>query len=63
MMKRLRNPHLPGIADVIEQGDSLLIVMDYVKVICLFHFYIIYNNIFSIQPQITIFRCNIQCIQ
>ena len=28
MMKRLRNPHLPGIADVIEQGDSLLIVMD-----------------------------------
>lgn len=31
MMKRLRNPHLPGIADVIEQGDSLLIVMDYVE--------------------------------
>ena len=22
MMKRLRNPHLPGIADVIEQGDT-----------------------------------------
>lgn len=31
MMKRLRHPHLPGIADVIEEGESLLIVMDYIE--------------------------------
>lgn len=31
MMKTLHHPHLPGIADVIEEGDSLLIVMDYIE--------------------------------
>lgn len=31
MMKRLRHPNLPAIIDVIEQEDSLLIVMDYVE--------------------------------
>lgn len=31
MMKKLRHPHLPGVNDVIEQGDSLLIVMDYIE--------------------------------
>ena len=30
-MKRLKNPHLPSIVDVIEQGERLLIVMDYVE--------------------------------
>lgn len=31
LMKRLKNPHLPSIVDVIEQGERLLIVMDYVE--------------------------------
>ena len=31
LMKKLRNPHLPGIADVIERRGSLLIVMDYIE--------------------------------
>lgn len=31
MLKRLRHPHLPGIIDVIENRDSLLIVMDYIE--------------------------------
>lgn len=31
MMKRLKHPHLPSVADVIERADSLLIVMDYVE--------------------------------
>lgn len=31
MMKQLSHPHLPGIADVIEDGDTLLIVMDYIE--------------------------------
>lgn len=31
LMKRLSNPHLPSIVDVIEQDGGLLIVMDYVE--------------------------------
>lgn len=31
MMKKLNNPHLPNIIDVIEGGNSLLIVMDYIE--------------------------------
>lgn len=31
MMKRLSHPHLPGIIDVIENQDTLLIVMDYIE--------------------------------
>ena len=31
MMKKLKHPHLPGIADVIESEFSLLIVMDYIE--------------------------------
>lgn len=31
MMKRLKHPHLPSIVDVIEQKESLLIVMDYIE--------------------------------
>lgn len=31
MMKRLKHPNLPGIADVIEEKESLLIVMDYIE--------------------------------
>lgn len=31
MMKKLRHPYLPGIADVIENQNSLLIVMDYIE--------------------------------
>lgn len=31
LMKRLQNPHLPSIVDVIERGKTLLIVMDYVE--------------------------------
>lgn len=31
MMKKLKHPHLPGIVDVIENRDSLLIVMDYIE--------------------------------
>ena len=31
MMKKLRHPYLPGIADVIENRNSLLIVMDYIE--------------------------------
>ena len=31
MMKKLKHPHLPGIVDVIENQDSLLIVMDYIE--------------------------------
>lgn len=31
MMKRLKHPNLPAIVDVIEQKDSLLIVMDYIE--------------------------------
>lgn len=31
MMKKLRHPHLPGIVDVIENQNSLLIVMDYIE--------------------------------
>lgn len=31
LMKRLKNLHLPSIVDVIEQGERLLIVMDYVE--------------------------------
>ena len=30
-MKKLKHPHLPSIVDVIEQDDSLLIVMDYIE--------------------------------
>ena len=31
MMKRLKHPNLPAIVDVIEQKDSMLIVMDYIE--------------------------------
>lgn len=31
MMKKLRHSHLPSIVDVIENGSSLLIVMDYIE--------------------------------
>lgn len=31
LLRRLRHPNLPAIADVIEHGDSLLIVMDYIE--------------------------------
>lgn len=31
MLKKLRHPHLPSVVDVIERGDSLLIVMDYIE--------------------------------
>ena len=31
MMKRLRHPSIPSIVDVIEDGETLLIVMDYVE--------------------------------
>ena len=31
MMKRLKHPNLPGLADVIEEKESLLIVMDYIE--------------------------------
>lgn len=31
MMKRLKHPHLPSVVDVIEEGNSLLIVMDYIE--------------------------------
>lgn len=31
MMKRLKNPHLPAIVDVIEKNDRILIVMDYIE--------------------------------
>lgn len=31
MLKRLHHPHLPSIVDVIEEDDSLLIVMDYIE--------------------------------
>ncbi len=31
MLKKLRHPHLPGVVDVIERGESLLIVMDYIE--------------------------------
>ncbi len=31
MLKKLRHPHLPCIIDVIENEDSLLIVMDYIE--------------------------------
>ena len=31
MLKRLSHPHLPGIVDVIENRDTLLIVMDYIE--------------------------------
>ncbi len=31
MMKCLKHPNLPAIVDVIERGDSLLIVMDYIE--------------------------------
>lgn len=31
MMKGLSHPHLPGIVDVIENRDALLIVMDYIE--------------------------------
>ena len=31
MMKRLKHPNLPAIVDVIEQKESLLIVMDYIE--------------------------------
>ncbi len=31
MMKKLNHPHLPGIVDVIENRDALLIVMDYIE--------------------------------
>ncbi|MDR0513661.1 MAG: serine/threonine protein kinase [Coriobacteriaceae bacterium] len=31
MLKKLQHPHLPGIADVIDNGDTLLIVMDYIE--------------------------------
>ena len=31
MMKRLKHPNLPAIVDVIEQKNSLLIVMDYIE--------------------------------
>lgn len=31
MMKKLNHPHLPGIVDVIESGETLLIVMDYIE--------------------------------
>ena len=35
MMKKLKHPHLPGIADVIEAESTLLIVMDYIEGITL----------------------------
>ncbi len=31
LLKKLHHPYLPGIADVIERQDSLLIVMDYIE--------------------------------
>jgi len=31
LMKRLKNPHLPSIVDVLEEEGRLLIVMDYVE--------------------------------
>lgn len=31
MMKKLKHPHLPSIVDVIENDDTLLIVMDYIE--------------------------------
>jgi serine/threonine protein kinase len=31
ILKKLHHPHLPSIVDVIEDQDSLLIVMDYVE--------------------------------
>lgn len=31
MMKKLNHPNLPGIVDVIESGETLLIVMDYIE--------------------------------
>jgi len=31
MLKRLSNPHLPSIIDVIDSGDCFLIVMDYIE--------------------------------
>lgn len=31
LLKKLNHPYLPGIADVIEKQDSLLIVMDYIE--------------------------------
>lgn len=31
MLKRLKNPHLPSIVDVIDQKDNFLIVMDYIE--------------------------------
>ena len=31
LLKRLRNPHLPRIVDVIDKEGSLLIVMDYIE--------------------------------
>ena len=31
MLRRLKHPNLPAIADVIEHEDSLLIVMDYIE--------------------------------
>lgn len=31
LLKRLSNPHLPRIYDVIEENDDIMIVMDYVK--------------------------------
>ena len=31
MMKKLKHPHLPSIVDVIENDNSLLIVMDYIE--------------------------------
>ena len=31
LLKRLRHPRLPAIVDVIDEGESLLIVMDYIE--------------------------------
>ena len=31
LLKKLRHPYLPSIVDVIDQGDSFLIVMDYIE--------------------------------
>lgn len=31
MLKKLKHPHLPSVVDVIERGDALLIVMDYIE--------------------------------
>ncbi len=31
LLKKLRHPHLPGIIDVLEQEDSILIVMDFIE--------------------------------